>query len=80
MGKILTGPPPLGTAPDVLAERLELESVKVSNQLRIQNVLGRNPGTLLRAVAFPVHNILLGPTHLTNIQYPVDCVDWLASK
>lgn len=72
--------PPLGTAPDVPTSSLRVEGPELTNEVRVQYVFGRNPGALLRTVAFPVHQILPGPLHPAGIQYPMDGISRLASN
>ncbi len=55
---MLTGPPPLGTAPDVPSRTPRPPGAKLPDQTWVQDVFGWNPGALLRPVALPVHQIL----------------------
>ncbi|XP_043115601.1 olfactory receptor 52E8-like [Puntigrus tetrazona] len=46
--QIITGPPPLGTAPDVPNGLVPMKTVKVPNKSLVQDVASRDPGSLLR--------------------------------
>lgn len=54
--QFLTGPLPLGMAPDVPLRPIRMMLMEVPNHLRIQNVLGRDPGAFLWTIALPVNS------------------------
>ncbi len=76
--QMLTGPPPLGTAPDVPSRTPRSPGTEFPDQAAVQDVLGRNPGAFLRPVTLPVHQILQGVLDPSRVQYPADCEGWLA--
>ena len=46
--------------------------VKIPEQGRIQDKTTRNPGSVLRAIAFPIHQVLETPAPPAHIQQPLD--------
>ncbi len=52
---MVTGPLPLGTAPDVPSRTPRPPGAKLPDQTWVQDVLGRNPGALLWPIALPIH-------------------------
>ena len=45
----------------------------------IRDVTGWDPGTVLRAIPLPVHQILHSTQHRARVQQPVNSEGWLAS-
>ncbi len=60
---MVTGPPPLGTAPDFPSRTPRPPGV---------SHLGRNPGALLWPIAPPIHLILQYVLDPPGVEYPVD--------
>ncbi len=73
---MVTGPPPLGTAPDVPSRTPRPLGAKLLDQTWVQDVLGRNPGALLWPIALPIHQIRQWVLDPPGVEYPVDCIGW----
>lgn len=73
----LTEPPPLRSSPDD-PRAIRMQAMEVSNQGAVKHIPGRYPGTLLRTIPLPVHEVLKRPPNTAGIQEPVDRVGGMA--
>ncbi len=70
----MTGPPPSGMAPDVAPGSFRMTLIEFCNEDNIQYMPGREAMAFLCTVLLPVHQVLVDPALVTDIQQTPYCV------